>query len=177
MAIAALPEDEVLELPWPKPSLRLIEGGLSDLIPDNVPLSWDDGSSQALWPSPQPLIEPLRAPYALGRDVASRRRARLRIQARRRRFLGGALLLALLVALAAPVSALAGPSASPARARAGLAVPSRAETKVFVVQPGETLASLATRMNGGTASPSLVAALSSELGNASLTPGERVLVP
>jgi Tfp pilus assembly protein FimV len=89
--------------------------------------------------------------------------------------LAGAVLVGLLLALAAPVTALGG---RPATHPAAVAAPAtRAPATVYVVRPGDTLASIAVRMSHGHDAAGLAAALSSELGTAVLTPGERIVLP
>ena len=87
----------------------------------------------------------------------------------------GALLVGLLFVLAAPISALGGRSVAGAPPAGPPAA--RVHNVVYVVKQGDTLGSIAARINPDGDAESLVAALSSELGSASLTPGERIILP
>jgi hypothetical protein len=160
MAIAAFPTvpagDEGCELPWPRPVLRLVEPPAEEPIATVVP--WDP---------------PARAERELrtGTDVTVRRRARVARQIRRRRAVAGLLVAAALALLALPVSALGG--------RPATAAPSGAVHGgvTYVVQPGDTLWSIATRAERGGDARALVRELVAETGSASVYPGERVVVP
>jgi hypothetical protein len=94
--------------------------------------------------------------------------------ARRRRTALGVLAVGLLLALAAPVSALAG---KPVEANRSTAPPSRAQAVVYTVRPGDSLRSIAARLSPGPASRSLAAALPAELGTDQVVPGERLVLP
>ncbi len=173
MAIAALSNDGPLDLPWPKPVLRLIEGGLRRSPADTTPVNWGD---EEPWAEVLDATEVAGiAGVRVGAGVSPRRRRRRRARTRRRRLAVGMLLVGLLVALAAPVSALGGRPATGAPVPVDTGV--RARATVYIVRPGDTLASIAAHLNGGPASPALTAALAGELGTSSVSPGERVIVP
>src|SRR5271170_5110780 len=137
MAIAALLDDETLDLPWPKPALRLIEGGLHGPSAREMPLTW---SNESFSPNEEPVSLTFAGPFeapstGAGLDVALRRRSRSRARIRRRRLLGAAALVALILALAAPISGLAGrPASGSAVATSGA---SRPVAAVFVVRSGD----------------------------------------
>jgi nucleoid-associated protein YgaU len=78
----------------------------------------------------------------------------------------------LLVALAFPISALGGQPV-PAASAAGT---SGAGT-VYVVQPGDTLWSIASRIDGNGNPRPLVEALTAKLGSATVVPGEHIDIP
>lgn len=160
MAIAAFPtlpaEDHGCEIPWPRPVLRLVEPPAEEPIATVVP-----------WGPPARAERGLRA----GGDVTVRRRARVTRQTRRRRAVAGLLVAGALALLALPVSALGG--------RAATAAPSGHVTGgvTYVVQPGDTLWSIATRFEQGGDTRALVRALAAETGSAAVAPGERLVVP
>ncbi len=178
MAIAVVSDQEFLDSPWPRPRLRLVE----PLAPDEEPLlpvvlpvpeaeeeawSWDDvGPAPALrWvPEPSGRAAALRRPTPAG----SRR-----AQMVRRRVVLGLLAVGLLVALAAPVSALAGKPVAPGRAAP---VP-RVHDVVYTVRPGDSLRSVAARLSPGPHSASLARALAAQLGTERIVPGERLVLP
>ncbi len=174
MAIAALPNDGALDLPWPKPILRLIDGGLSRSPAKKMAVNW--GEEEAWTEYAEEGTHLVELPVVrVGAEVTVRRRQRLATRTRRRRLGAGVVLVGLLVALAAPVSALGGRPATGGPAPVGDAA--RTKATVYVVRPGDSLATIAARLNGGKASPALASALASELGTSSLSPGERVIVP
>lgn len=156
MAIAPFPTEpaEGSGYPWPRPVLRLVE---------------------------PPAVEPVAAVVPLGRparpvrelpartDVTVRRHARAARQVRRRRTVAGLLVAGALALLALPTSALGGRPVTPtAHAGGGVA---------YVVQPGDTLWSIATRFEHGGDTRALVRELVARTGSAVVTPGERIVVP
>lgn len=165
MAIAVVPdivEDgrldaDRLEVPWPRPVLRLVE-----------PFADDPGRREAPSPPPQGLPA-----VRSGTEVSLRRHRRAHHQVRRRR--AAALLVAAsaLGLLALPVSGLAGRPLD-AHPLAG-AVP--AGSVSYVVRPGDTLWAIATRFGHGGDPRALVAELAAETGSEVVHPGERLLVP
>ncbi|HEX3947576.1 MAG TPA: LysM peptidoglycan-binding domain-containing protein [Acidimicrobiales bacterium] len=179
MAIAPLPDVDLSEVPWPRPVLRLVEplteshptvedlvwGGSGDAGRAIVDVAWDagDGSDagndEAFFVATDP-------------DELAVRRVRVSARVRRRRLALGALVVGLLVALAFPISALGGQPV-PAASAAGT---SGAGT-VYVVQPGDTLWSIASRIDGNGNPRPLVEALTAKLGSATVVPGEHIDIP
>ena|ERR1019366_2802874 len=113
--------------------------------------------------------------YRRGPLVANRRAARARMKARRRRSALAALLVASLVLLAWPGHAFGGTNG------VGLSTDLATGTTlssgmVYVVQPGDTVASIARMLNP--VNPSLaVHALVDELYSTAVIAGEHVLIP
>jgi len=104
------------------------------------------------------------------------RRALSRATAQRRRHvLLGFVALAAVIALAVPWGTRPDPAlAVPAPAGTGTTLSAHA---VYVVQPGDTLSSIARRLGPGRDQRSLVAALGVEVGGGSVRPGERLVLP
>jgi len=85
-----------------------------------------------------------------------------------------------LVALALPVNALGGRSApaTPAVATpAAVAAATSAAATIYTVQPGDTLWSIASKIDGGGDPRPLAAALAARLGSTTIVPGERIAIP
>ncbi len=141
--------------------------GSSDLA-----IVWDVGRR------PVPEGEGLLRPVGLGGPA--HRPGRVSARVRRRRLALGALVAGLLVALALPVSALGGRSApaTPAVATpAAAAVATPAAATVYTVQAGDTLWSIASKIDGGGDPRPLAAALAARLGSTTIVPGERIAIP
>lgn len=183
MAIAPLPEVDVDEVPWPRPALRLlppliegdptevegVETGPGDAGRSFAEFVWDGGDGPDMEDD-----EAFFVPAAPG--VSARRRPRVSSRVRRRRLALGALVVGLLVALAFPVSALGGrpvPATTPAAGSSA----TRAGATVYVVQPGDTLWSIASRIDGTGDPRSLVKALEARLGTSTVVPGQRITIP
>lgn len=81
---------------------------------------------------------------------------------------------ALAVGLALPIGALGG---APARSPHPGTRPATAGEIVYVVQPGDTLWSIAARLDRGGNPRALAEALARETGSATVVPGERIVVP
>jgi Tfp pilus assembly protein FimV len=154
MAIAALPEipsgDDACEIPWPRPVLRLVAPPLA---------------------SPPVIEEPPAQAVCTGRDVSERRRVRASARVRRRRVLTGLLVAGVLGVLALPTSALAGRPAVAHR----VAAPTGGST--YLVQPGDTLWSIASRVDRSGDPRALVRELAAETGSETVYPGERIALP
>ena len=108
----------------------------------------------------------------LGTDVAVRRRRRAAGRIRRRRILTGAAVAAALVLLALPLRPLAGRPLA-----ATTATPPLIAGSEYVVQPGDTLWTIATRLQPSADPRSLVAQLEDETGSDHLVPGEHLRLP
>ena len=110
-----------------------------------------------------------------GEEVSRRRALRRSAQVRRRRVALAVLTVGLLTALALPVSVLGGSSPD----NAATALPTAADGGsgvVYVVQPGDTLASVAARVAPGHAAR-MENLLARETGSRTLVPGQHVLLP
>jgi hypothetical protein len=138
--------------------------------------AWDDDDSLAEITS----IDARRAaagalPLRHGAEVSLRRAARRRVVVRRRRVALAMVCAGLLAGLALPVGLLGGrapdaaATALPNAADAGNAV-------VYVVQPGDTLESIAARVDPGHAGR-MAHLLARETGSATVVPGEHILLP
>jgi Tfp pilus assembly protein FimV len=152
MAIAPLPEmpldEPECDLPWPRPALRLVTPTVEE-----------------------PVARFVAAPVATGRDVTERRRARASVRSRRRRVVAGLVVAGALTLLALPVAGLGG---RPAGAHPS-AAPGSGPT--YVVQPGDTLWSIATQVVRSGSPRALVQELASETGSQNVYPGERIVLP
>ena len=119
--------------------------------------------------------EPIFRSYREGPSLAERRRARARLRQRRNRLAAIVILLGALVILAMPGHAFGGTT--------GSGLPSDlADSSVlasgmnYVVQPGDTVGSIAKNMNP-TDPAQARALLVHELGSSVVVPGEHVLIP
>jgi nucleoid-associated protein YgaU len=152
MALAAPPEvvwdDPEDEMPWPRPVLRLV-----------VP------------PAEEPDRAAPVAPFGTGTDVSKRRRARASLRARRRRAVAGLVAAGALALLALPVTGLGGRPADVHR------LASLGAGATYVVQPGDTLWSIAVRADRNGSPRALAQDLASETGSADVYPGERIVIP
>ncbi len=161
MAIAPLPQVEELErfreatTNWPTPHLRIVADPR-------------DREAEAFAPAPRT--------WKTGRDVTERRHARALVQRRRRRLAAGVALGVVVVMLALPLRALGTVTVSgqqtPGGTPAGLI-----DGSVYVVQSGDTLSSIAHRINPGADQGALVAKMAHEVGSNEVVPGEHVVLP
>lgn len=121
------------------------------------------------------LVPPARAPYRTGADLAERRARRRRAKSRRHGFVLGAVVAAALVVLALPghsFGATGGTGLS--NDLAGASVLASGED--YVVQPGDTVASIARDMNP--VDPALARRLLvGELHSNVVVAGEHVVIP
>jgi hypothetical protein len=146
MAIAVFTGTNGAEVPWPRPALTLLEP-LEDVVEE-------------------PLVLPIR----------TRRRASAAV--RRRRW-AVVLVAGALVALAMPLRALGASPAAPSSSPAMSALPtvqSAGQGSYYVVRPGDTLSSIARRLDPARPGEAL-AALKSELGSPIVVPGEHIHLP
>lgn len=168
MAIAPLLDPEAADwspdlygASWPKPAPLL-------LLPDH-----DDGDDDGDDLTLAPLVPLAPTPHGLrkGLDVQRRRAVRAATRRRRRAVVLATLAAGLICGLALPLSALGGSAARPDGTGA------TASGTVYVVRPGDTLWSIATRFdNGGNPRP-LARALARETGSAVVVPGEHIAIP
>lgn len=143
-----------VEVPWPRPLLRAVRDG------------WDETErtrGRAVEPS---------TPVAFRQgDDGARRRRHVLVQRRRRALFLGVVVVALVTGLALPVRALGGaPAAPPSAAHL-------AGATVYVVQPGDTIWSIAERFDRGGDPRPMAEALARETGSARVVPGERIPIP
>jgi hypothetical protein len=158
MAIAALPQIDELEereVPWSRPALRLVRD-----------------------PWPELDLEEQSAPFAprQGRDVAERRQLRLERRTRRRRVSVAVALGMTALLLVLPLRALGTVTVSgqqtPGGTPAGLM-----DGFTYVVQPGDSLASIAHRINSSGDQAAMIAAMAKEVGSTVVVPGEHLVLP
>jgi len=129
-------------------------------------------------PRPLPQSEPDRRcdqarPTRAG-CVTDGRTTRPTVAVRRRRLLLGTVAAGLLVALALPWSGTGGSLATPGPALAGGSV---AHHAAYVVHPGDTLWSIAVRLDPTGDPRPLVAKLEAEVGGDNVVPGEQLVLP
>jgi hypothetical protein len=156
MAIAALPQQEEMELfevPWPKPTLRLVAAGER-----TVERTVGRGNANS------------------ERDVVVELRRGPSAAVRRRRTLLAVAALVLLVLLALPIQALGGMTATGKVAPGGV-VSGLVDGTTYVVQPGDTVASVARALNPAGDQAVLQAKIRSIVGSSVLVPGEHILLP
>ena len=134
---------------------------------------------------PAPAVRPLRIPEQERRCrrarptragcVSGRPAGRRSAATRRRRLVLGTVAAGLLAALALPWSGTGGrPLATPGPAQAGNALAPHA---VYVVRAGDTLWSIAERLDPTGDPRPVVAQLSAQLDSDTVVPGERVVLP
>lgn len=106
-----------------------------------------------------------------GRTSPVPQRPRLSVEARRRRTLL-AVMTVLLVALALPLSGTGGYSHA-----TGSALAETGRPVVYTVRPGDSLWSIATRVDPSADPRPLVARLAAQTGSETVVPGERIVLP
>jgi hypothetical protein len=127
-------------------------------FPDDTDLADDRGDRLgARWEGPAPDVAP--------------RRVRVSPEVRRRRFLL-AVMGVLLFALALPLSGTGGHSHP-----IGSALAESAGPVVYTVQPGDSLWTIAERVDPSADPRPLVARLASQTGSETVVPGERIVLP
>ena len=137
------------------PGLRLVQSGGA--------ASWPDADLGAEEPViPDIALVPERRP-------GTRRRTSPAVR-RRRGLLAG--IVVLLVALALPLSGTGGHSHATGSALAGTSGP-----VAYTVQPGDTLWTIAERVDPGADPRPLVARLAAQTGSDTVVPGERITLP
>jgi LysM repeat protein len=114
--------------------------------------------------------------WANGRDVTERRQRRAARHLRWRRLLVATAVVSLVVLLVLPLRALGTVTVSgqptPGGTPAGLM-----DGSVYVVQPGDTLSSIAHRINPSGDQRAMAAQMASEVGSSVVVPGEHVVLP
>jgi hypothetical protein len=173
MAIAPLMDPETVEgaawaadfygAAWPRPALQLVTDPAElqpapDVDHDRAPVE----------------VAELRAQGAVvrtGVDVTRRRAQRRALRRRRRTVLLATVVAGLVTGLALPVAVLGGSPAHPS-GRAALV-----ERSVYVVRPGDTLWSIAARVDRGGDPRAMAEALAREIGSGVVVPGERIAIP
>ena len=164
MAIAPLPQQEqfeLLEIPWPKPALRL--------VPSMQPASVRH--SVTVDPSPDVLVELKRV-----NGTTPRNRSRKSAVLRRRRMLVGASVVAALLVLSLPIQALGGKTVTGQSALSGV-TSGLPDGSIYVVQSGDTVSSIAHRINPDGDQAALVRALRTTVGSPVVVPGEHIVLP
>lgn len=137
--------------------------------------TWEfEGAEEVRRPSLR-LVEPVVPTYRVGRSVSARRAARRRMMVRRRRAALLAGVVISLVVLAWPGHAFGGETGWGASSDTTLTSPVSAGM-VYVVQPGDTVGSIARLMDPSSPA-SAQRALVRELGSDVVVPGEHVLIP
>lgn len=167
MAIAPLQEgvpgdgEVALTLPWPRPGLHLALPGEGRAI-----RCVDEGNRSALH-VPQRTAEEEEVEF---------RRSRRSARHLRRRILSVVAVAGAAVALALPVASIGGQPVSPVVAASSPGAVGSLAT-LYVVQPGDTLWSIASWFDPGGDPRPMVAALEKEIGSATVVPGERIRIP
>jgi len=154
--------EEPLENPWPQPVLRLLP---------------TEHSGPCVVPQPPRCDE--EPPGRAGARLPAGRVDRSPVRRRRRTIALGSLLAGALVALALPVSAIGGRASAPSGTTVSGGGPARTAEAVYVVRPGDTLSSIATRLDphDSAAAGELATAIETELGTSSVSPGEQIVLP
>jgi hypothetical protein len=155
--LAPLPDGPLAR---PRPVLRLVDD-----------VTWVDDVGPEHWGAGED-IEGDLSWLSVGTDVAVRRRRRAARQVRRRRVLAASAVIGALVLLALPVRALAGQTVPVASAP-----PSLTAGSVYVVQPGDTLWTIAVRLDPSGDPRTVVAQLEAETGTDHVVPGEHLHLP
>lgn len=165
---------------WPRPSLQLVADPCEVEAPDSSdpaggpepPEEEAPAAARVItgprWVDPQE-VECIQV--RTGADVARRRARRATVRRRRRGIALATVVAGLVCSLALPASLPGGSSPAP-RASGPLA----GET-IYVVQPGDTLWSIASRFDHGGDPRPLAEALARETGSADVVPGEHIGIP
>ncbi len=167
MAIAPLPELTEIE----RQEGRLAPNGLR-LVTD----PYDLGRFDAEFAEDFVELAPAERSFRLGRDVTERRQHRASARVRRRRLVFGLGAMVLVGLLSLPIPVLGGVTlsgkATPGGNAAGLV-----DGSVYVVQQGDTLSSIAQRINPGGNTAALVAQMAEQVGSPNIVAGEHLILP
>ena len=165
MAIAPLPQQEELalfEMPWPKPVLRVA----------STPALEVDGMAEGAADGPWASISEL---FPSGSEQAQSARHRAATY-RRRRLVLLAVVVGVVLSLALPLKSLGAVTtsgvATPSGTPAGLG-----EGTPYVVQAGDTLASIARAINPSANQGQLINQMRAEVGSSVVVPGEHLILP
>ena len=164
MAIAPLSQQEqfeLLEIPWPKPNLRLVRTSTPDL---ETPVSR----------TAQVALE-TSTDYMLAGERGVRR-THARTVVRRRRLLVCLLVGMAMVLLSLPVQFLGGQTSTGQVALSGV-TSGLPDGSIYIVQSGDTLSSIAHRINPMGDQAVLVRALRTTVGSSGVVPGEHIVLP
>ncbi|MEI6701096.1 MAG: hypothetical protein WCL38_05000 [Actinomycetota bacterium] len=145
--------DEILESPWPKPTLRVIEGGRLPSSPTRV--------------TDRPLVQERPARHSTPRPSAA--------TFLRRRIAVGFLAAVIGFSAMAGLSSVVNPA--PQAPGAASAIPGLAMKGYYTVQEGDTLQSVAAAVAGGADVQSVKAAIVQQVGSSVVVPGERIAIP
>lgn len=165
MAIASLPQQEqfeLLEIPWPKPTLRLVTKEPTVATPRS---RFHHVASVSRIEVPQSQVA---GPLRRSRTSA--------VVARRRRLVAILGVSAVLVLLALPLQVLGGKTVTGQMAPGGVTT-GLPDGSVYVVRSGDTLTSIAQRMNPSGDQAALVRALRMTVGSPVVVPGEHIVLP
>jgi len=156
---------------WSEPVRIAPRNGGLQLLRDGVelPAVADDPRQGLGWIEPSPVRPPLTVVPERRRRVPRERRTSLEV--RRRRALLAVMGL-LLLALALPLSGTGGYSHP-----AGSALAETGHSVAYTVRPGDTLWSIAERVDPSADPRPLVAQLAARLGSDTVVPGERIVLP
>lgn len=173
MAIAPLPDFEnALEAPWPRPALRLVDrrhgaGADGPLVAREASAAARMSAAPAAGDPAPAFSGTVRPPSVRPRGVSAR--------TRRRRLFFSLGVGAAVAMLALPVTALGGRMATPpASPSSAVVVPG---STIYVVQPGDTLWSIALAFDHGGDPRPLAEAIAKETGSPVVVPGERIRIP
>jgi len=161
-AVMAIAEWELEELPWPRPMLRVVEADDDG--------SWEATRGVVALPALRPLVPAEAEPQPVVRGAAMRRHRRAQVLRRRRAVAVAVVVIGVVAALALPLRALGASAPTPTSAGA-------AAGSVYVVQPGDTVWSIAQRLDGTGDPRALAASIVAETGSDVVVPGERIAVP
>lgn len=166
MEYQALPDGScgLLERPWPRAVLQV--------VPSSSPGRAGAGEGKAVRAPAAVALRPMSPSES--RACGAPRVVRRSAAARRRSLLLAALVAGLITVLALPLGALGGaPAPAPAPGHGAVAT----SATVYVVQPGDTLWSIASRFDRTGNPRSLAEAIARETGSAAVVPGERIAIP
>ena len=163
----------------PIPSGRRSRRAALRVVAPGAPLAPSRPASRGVTPSrPFSLSEPDRRcqparPTRAG-CITDGRTGRPSVAVRRRRVMLGTVAAGLLVALALPWSGTGGSLATPGSAQAGEKVAAHTS---YVVQPGDTLWSIAVRLDPSGDPRPVVDELAAQVGGPNVVPGEQLVLP